>query len=145
MAELFGINTTPRNATPPGQMDGSQQGGNVRNYREIITLATQPTTDTIVVAFPSRGESFIRGFLTSTVTLGAATLAIGIAGTLGKYRAAAVFTAVDTPTPFAVAANMVSAGAPAKLAADEKVFITIATASLPAAGTLIVDMEFAQT
>ena len=145
MAELFGILTTPRNANPVGQMDGSLQGGNVRVYREIITLAAQATTDTIVVAFPSKGETFLRGFLTSTVSLGTSTIAIGISGTTGKYRAAATFTAVDTPTPFGVAANMISSGAAAKLAADEKVFITIATAALPGSGTLIVDMEFAQT
>lgn len=145
MAETFGLVTAARNQTPPGQLDGSLQGGNVRVYREVIQLASQPAGDTIVVAYPSKGETFLRGSLTSTVSLGTSTVALGIAGATGKYRAAAAFTAVDTPTPFGVAANMVSSSVPAKLTTDEKVFITIGTAALPASGTLIVDLYFAQT
>ena len=148
MTVFYGINTTARNIAvnnPLAQLDGSQQGGNVRVYHEVITLATQTTSDTIVVAYPSKGETFLRGWLTTTVTLGTATLAVGITGTTGKYRAAAVLTATDTPTPFAVAANMIASGAIPKLTADETVFLTIGTASLPASGTLVVDLEFAQT
>jgi 1-aminocyclopropane-1-carboxylate deaminase/D-cysteine desulfhydrase-like pyridoxal-dependent ACC family enzyme len=121
-------------------MDGSLQGGHVRVYQEIITLATQTTSDTIVVAYPSKGEMFLFGVLLTTVTLGASTIAIGITGTTGKYRAAATFTAVDTPTLFGV-----TTGASVKLTADETVFITIATASLPGAGTLVVQLHYAQT
>jgi hypothetical protein len=145
MAVLTGINTAARSASPVAQMDGSLQGGHVRVYQEIITLATQTTSDTIIVAYPSKGETFLYGVLTSTVSLGTSTVAIGITGTTGKYRAAATFTAVDTPTPFGVTANMISSGAPAKLTADETVFITIATASLPGSGTLVVQLYFAQT
>lgn len=140
MAVLFGANTAPRGLTPVGQMDGSQQGGNVRVYREIITLAAQTTADTIVVAYPSKGESFLRGVLTASVSLGTSTVAIGVAGATGKYRTAGAFTATDTPTLFGNAAAMA-----AKLAADEAVFITIGTANLPASGTLIVDLYFAQS
>ena len=140
MAVLFGANTAPRGQTPVGQMDGSQQGGNVRVYRELITLAGQTTADTIVVAYPSKGESFLKGVLTSSVTLGTSTVAIGAAGATGKYRAAGTFTATDTPTVFGNTAAMA-----AKLGVDETVFITIGTANLPGSGTLIVDLYFAQS
>jgi hypothetical protein len=58
-------------------------------------------------------------------------VAIGIAGTTGKYRAAAVFTATDTPTLFGVTSGLL-----APLTAEEIVIITIAAASLPASGNL---------
>lgn len=143
MTKLYGQYTTPRGLAIPGQVDGSVQGGNVRLYRERITLASQPTTDTIVVAYPSKGESFLYGVLLASATLGTSTIAIGNATTAGKYRAAATFTAVETPTLFGAAAAGLAALD--KLTADEEVFITIATAALPAAGTLVVDMYFAQT
>lgn len=145
MAKQYGNNTAPRGQTPVGQVDGSSQGGHVRVYREQITLASGvgTTADTIVVAYPSKGEQFLFGVLTSTVTLGTSTVAVGITGATGKYRTAATFTAVDTPTLFgAGAAGLGSAG---KLAGDEEVFLTIATANLPTSGTLTVDLYFAQT
>jgi hypothetical protein len=145
MAKQYGNYTAPRGQTPVGQVDGSAQGGHVRVYREQITLASGvgTTADTIVVAYPSKGEQFLFGVLTSTVTLGTSTVAVGITGATGKYRAAAAFTAVDTPTLFgAGAAGLGGAG---KLAGDEEVFLTIATANLPTSGTLTVDLYFAQT
>ena len=145
MAKQYGNYTTPRGQTPVGQVDGAAQGGHVRVYREQIVLASGvgTTADTIVVAYPSKGEQFLFGVIASTVTLGTSTVAVGITGTTGKYRAAATFTAVDTPTLFgAGAAGLGGAG---KLAADEEVFLTIATANLPTSGTLTVDLYFAQT
>ena len=144
MTVLYGTITAPRGANPVGVVDGSLQGGHVRCYREIITLATQTTSDTIVVALPSKGESFLYGIHTTDTSLGSSTLAMGATGATGKYRAAAVFTTTLTPTLFgAVLTNL--NGLSAKLTADEVSFITIATASLPASGTYIVDMYFAQT
>jgi hypothetical protein len=145
MAKQYGNYTAPRGQTPVGQIDGSSQGGHVRVYREQITLASGvgTTADTIVVAYPSKGEQFLFGVLTSTVTLGTSTVAVGITGATGKYRAAAAFTAVDTPTLFgAGVAGLAGAG---KLTGDEEVFLTIGTANLPASGTLTVDLYFAQT
>jgi len=78
--------------------------------------------------------------ITSTVSLGSSTVAVGITGTTGKYRAGAVFTAVDTPTMFGPAAQ-IGAVDPA-LTAEESVFVTIGAASLPASGTLVIDLFF---
>jgi hypothetical protein len=141
MAKQYGTYTAPRGQTPAGQVDGSVQGGNVRVYREKIALAAQPTADTITVAFPSKGESFLKGRLWSDTSLGTSTIAIGVAGATGKYRAAATFTTTGTWTEFSPAA----ATALDKLAADEEVLITIAVAALPSTGTLFVDLYFAQT
>jgi len=140
MAVLYGAYTGPRSTTPPGQVDGSVQGGHVRIHREKITLAGQTTADTIVVAYPSAGETFLHGVLTSDTSLGSSQISIGVAGATAKYKALGTFTATDTPTLFGKASAQA-----AKLASDETVFVTIGTASLPGAGTLIVDLYFAQT
>lgn len=140
MAVLFGANTAPRSTTPPGLVDGSLQGGHVRLYREKITLAGQAITDTVVLAYPSSGETFLFGMLTSDVSLGLAQVSIGSAAASAKYRALGVHTAIDTPTPFGRAASQ-----GVKLTADETVSLTIATAALPVGGTLTVDLYFTQT
>ena len=114
-------------------------GGRLRRYSGSITLATQTTSDTIVVAQVPAGADFAFGVLTSSISLGASTIAIGITGSTGLYRAAATFTAVDTPTLFGPAASVKAT----PLATEQTVFITIATASLPASGTLVVDLYFA--
>lgn len=132
MAVLTGSFTAPSITVPRGNVTGAQQGARVRVYRETITLATQTTADTIIIAdnVPA-GYSFLYGVLLASATLGAsATVAIGVTGTTGKYRAAALFTTADAPTLFGIAANA------APLTAAETVFITIAVASLPGAGTL---------
>jgi len=133
--ELAGIASTPVVKPVAAQAYASR----LRRYRATITLATQTTSDTIVIGQIPAGESFAYGILTSTVSLGSSTVAIGITGTTGKYRAAATFTAVDTPTFFGTAAQVGSASA---LAAEEQIFITIAAASFPASGTLVVDLYF---
>lgn len=71
------------------------------------------------------------GVLLTSVSLGSTTLAIGITGTTGKYRAAATFTATDTPTFFGVATAVGLA-----LTAAEDIQATLAAATGPASGTL---------
>jgi len=140
MAVLFGANTAPRSTTPAGLVDGSLQGGHVRVYREKITLTGQTTADTIVLAYPSSGETFLFGILTSDVSLGTAQVSVGSSASPAKYRALAAHTAIDTPTIFGRAAAQ-----GVKLTADETTILTITTANLPVGGTLIVDLYFTQT
>lgn len=119
-------------------------GAVLKRMRATFTLsATAVTTsDTLYVANLPAGSTFAFGVITASVTMGAsATLAIGTTGATGKYRAAAVFTAADTPTMFGVN-TAVAAASP--LTAEEKVFITIGAASLPTSGTLIVDLYYSQ-
>lgn len=115
----------------------------VQNYRAVITLASQPAADFIRLFRLPAGVYPLRGILCSTVSLGTSTVAIGITGTTGKYRAAATFTAVDTPTPFMVTAANVTGGLPVPLAVAEEVIASVAVANLPASGTLTIDMEVA--
>lgn len=114
--------------------------GRLKRLRASFTLNTQTTSDTLVIGNLPAGSVFAFGKLTSSVSLGTSTLAIGITGTTGKYRAAAAFTAVDTPTDFGPATQV--AQSDAGLSADEQVFATIATASLPASGTLVIDLYY---
>lgn len=73
------------------------------------------------------GFRFLFGMLTATATLGgAATIAIGITGTTGKYRTAAIHTTANLPVLFgnAAARNAV-------LTAEETIRATYAAAALP--------------
>ena len=115
-------------------------GARLKRLRATFTLATQTTSDTLVIGNLPVGATFAFGVIVSSVSLGSSTLAIGITGTTNKYRAAAAFTAVDTPTLFGPA-SVIGAADPA-LAADEQVFATIAGASLPASGTIVIDLYY---
>ncbi|CAB5144825.1 hypothetical protein UFOVP147_34 [uncultured Caudovirales phage] len=133
--ELSGLYSLP--VVKPSATTGV--GGRLRRYSGSITLNTQTTADTIVVAQIPAGADFAFGVITSSVSLGTSTVAIGYAGATGAYRAAATFTATDTPTPFGVTAAVKAA----PLLTEQQVFITIGVASLPASGTLVVDLYFA--
>ena len=126
-----------RNTVPQDLPAVADVHGRVRVFNEKVTLASQTTSDTIEVAKLPKGARVLYGLLTSTVSLGSSTVAIGIGGTTGKYRAAATFTATDTPTAFGVTANI---GEP--LAAEEILFITIGAATLPGSGTLRVTVFY---
>lgn len=127
-------------ALPVVKATSSAYAARVIRFRAQITLATQTTADTIVVAIVPAGYSFAFGILTSSVSLATSTVAIGITGTTGLYRTAAVFTATDTPTFFGNNGAITQAA----LTADQTIFITTAVASLPGAGNLVVDMYFSR-
>ena len=139
-AELSGTNgasgSTLTTAPVGYKPRASVQGGRLKRLRGTFTLsATAVTTsDTLVIGTLPAGATFAFGIINAS-----ATLAIGTTGATGKYRAAAVFTAA-APTLFGdVAAQAV---ADPGLSADEQVFITVAAASLPTAGTLVVDLFY---
>jgi hypothetical protein len=113
-------------------------GGRLKRLRGSFTLNTQTTSDTLVIGNLPAGSTFAYGIINASATLGAsATVAIGPASSTGKYRAAAVFTAA-APTLF----GDVAAVAAAPLSAEEQVIVTIAAASLPASGTLTIDLFY---
>ena len=112
--------------------------GNVRCFAETVTYATQTTSDTIEVGLLPKGAVFLFGLITTSVSTGSATLAIGITGTTGKYFTAAAYTTVDVPLLFGKTPAVNAAEA-----ADRTVFITIAAASLPGSGTLNVTLVYA--
>ena len=140
MTVLYSAEMTGLAAVPVSLPSGGIVDGNVRVKRATITLASQATSDTIVIAKAQEGESFLYGVLNASATLGSsATIAIGITGTVAKYRAAATHTAANVPTLFGVNAGVET------VSAEEEIFITIASAALPSSGTLVVDMYFSAT
>jgi len=131
--EVAGLGTSPTT-----KQDGGIQGGRLRRFRASFTMAAQASGDTIVLAKVPAGYRFAFGIINASATMGAsATVAIGIAGNTGKYRAAAVFTAA-APTLFGVS----TATDDDALTAAEDVLLTIAVAALPGAGTAVVDLYF---
>jgi hypothetical protein len=146
-AELSGVNGASgslRTAADVGYRPrATVQGGVLRRLRGTFTLsATAVTTaDTLVIGNLPAGATFAYGVITASATMGAsAPLAIGTTGATGKYRAAATVTAADTPTMFGPA-SQVGVADPGRTA-EELVFVTIASASLPTAGTLVVDLYY---
>lgn len=140
--ELAGTTTglTQASAVAAGvRPAASVYGGRLKRLRSSVTMAGQLTTDTLLLGNLPAGATFAFGVINATATLGSTTLAIGVSGTAGKYRAAAAFTTADTPTFFGTAAN---AGAAAPLAAEETVIATIAGATMPSSGTLVVDLYY---
>ncbi len=118
----------------------SAYNARLRRLRATFTYAQQTTSDTLVVGNLPAGATFAFGVLTADTSSGSTTLAIGTAGSTAKYRAAAAFTATNTPTLFGTAAT-VGASDPA-LTVEEQVIVTLAAATAPSSGTLVVDLYF---
>ncbi len=135
MANTRAAQMTKLNAgtTPaPGFVDGT-----VRCFNETVTYASQGIADTIEVGRLPKG-AVVRGIqLCADTSSGTATISVGTSASPAKYRAAAVFTATDTPTLFGKAAALNVA-----LAAEETVILTVGTAALPASGTLQVNLIY---
>jgi hypothetical protein len=111
-------------------------GGSLRQtsvVRRTWTLAGQLAADTLEGLTLPAGFRPMRLNIYSSVTLGSSTLAVGIAGTTGKYRAAATVTAsVSAP---------VLLGTSVTLPANEPILVTIAAATMPASGTVTIEFE----
>jgi len=135
MAETYASEISGQSTTPTTMANGAVVGGRVRRFRATVTMASQASGDTIVLAKVPAGYAFAYGVINASATLGTATVAVGIDGTAGKYRAAATFTAA-APTMFGVS----TAVDDAPLSAEETVIATVGTAALPSSGTLIIDL-----
>lgn len=140
MADLYSLETAGVDSRPQVKPSAGAYGARFRRYRATITLAAQATTDNILLAVLPAGSIYSGlNTLLASVSLGAAVIAIGtskVHATNGQLRAAGTFTAVDTPTLFGTAATASAAA----LSADTRVYLTIDTAALPGAGTLVVDL-----
>ena len=137
MARTYALEVAGFGTTPETKTDGGIHGGRLRRFRASFPLAAQASGDDIVLAKVPAGYRFAFGIINGSATFGAsATVAIGIAGATGKYRAGAVFTAA-APTLFGV-----STAADDALTAEETVLLTIAAAALPGSGTAYVDLYF---
>lgn len=141
MADLYSTETAGVDSRPQVKPSAGAYGARMRRYRASITLAAQATADNILLAVIPAGSIFDFGMITSSVTLGTSVVAIGtnkVHASNGQLRAAGTFTAVDTPALFGTAAAMTQAA----LTADTRIYLTIATAALPGAGTLDIDLYY---
>lgn len=139
MAQTYSTELQPTQLSPaqlPSATSG--YGARFRRYRASIALAAQASGDTVVLANIPAGYCFAFGVITTDTSLSTATVSVGNAGSAAKYKAAAVFTATDTPTLFGKASAV--SGVPAT--AGEQVLLTVGTAALPGSGTLVVDLYF---
>lgn len=138
MAVLYSTDAAGLGTSPPTKLNAGVVGGRVRRFRAVVAFATQTTSDTIVLCQVPAGYVFAFGVMNAGASFGAsATIAIGITGSTGKYRAAAVQTATG-PVLF----GLDTAADDTALTAAETIFITIAVASLPASGQAVIDMYF---
>jgi hypothetical protein len=100
MANQSSIEYAAYNGTSPQvQPDGKLQGGKVRSLQASFNLANavQANGDVLTLGQIPAGALIKTIRMTASVSLATSTIAIGIAGTAAKYRAAAVFTTVDVP------------------------------------------------
>ena len=118
----------------------SVYGGRLKRMRATVTLAAQTTSDTLSLGNLPAGAVFAFGVINTDTSLGTSTLSIGTAASAAAYRAAATFTATDTPTLFGKAAA--EAGSDTGATTETQIVGTIATANLPASGTLVVDVFY---
>jgi hypothetical protein len=128
-------------SAPQVQPDSRLQSGKIRCLQATFDLSksAQANGDVLTLGQIPAGARIKSIKMTSSVTLATSTVAIGIAATPAKYRAAGTFTTVDVPT--AVGPGAVAKAAAANSVA-ETLIATIAVAALPAAGTLIFDIEY---
>jgi hypothetical protein len=139
MAEFYATEVAGTESIPNVKASGAVQGGRLRRFRATIEYDGQAAADTIVLANVPAGHVFSHAVMTASASAGTTTIAIGTAAAPGKYRTAATFAAVNTPTPVGNA-TAVKADA---LTAPERVIATLAVAALPtSADFLVVDLFF---
>lgn len=140
MAQTFSIELAPTQTVPadrPSALAGYD--ARVRCYRATINLAAQAIGDTIVLANLPTGAIFAGGEINTDTSLGTATVAIGVSGTAGYFKAAGTQTATNTPTPFGTAAAYAETAPAAR-----QVILTVGAAALPANGQLVVQIYVLQ-
>ena len=135
-------------ARPPIKAADPAFGGRCYRFRSVVNLATVnggsavTTSDAIRLATIPAGYIFDRCEMVSSVSLTTSAQAIGTSathGSNGQYRASAAYgTTVDILSMTAPSA----AKAGSALAADTDIYMTLATASLPTSGTVVVDLYF---
>jgi hypothetical protein len=106
--------------------------GVVRCFVERFNLSTinggtaLQVGDVVRVARLPKGAVFLKGELSTTVTLGSAQIAIGDADDVDRFRAAAVLTSTTATETFAVAA-----GRQYEMPAVTDILLTVSAAAAP--------------
>lgn len=137
--------TALQNGTPIPTSTANAMNARIKRFRCTFDLAAQASGDTLeLVTMLPKGYVFLAALVTTSVTLGTATLSIGeshIDPTTGnkvvnaaKYSAARAITSVETPILLG------ATGASVERKFDETIIATVGTAALPASGTLVIDL-----
>ena len=144
MAIRFSKEQAPLEARPQQMVSGAVFRGDLRRLRCSYDLAVDgavTTSDQIKLATLPTGAVFAYGTLNQSASLGTSAVAIGtsaVHGSNGQFRAAAVKTSTNSPEVF----QQVAAAAAAPSVAAQDGWLTVATASLPGSGTIVVDLYF---
>jgi hypothetical protein len=136
MADFYSIEVGAP-TSPTTKAPGNAIGAKRRSHCVSFAMNGQAAGSRLMLPRVPKGARGVSHRITVSATLGAATLAVGIAGSIAKYAAAATYTVADTPTTLAKAANLA-----AELAADEDQFLTTAAAALPVGGTIVVETHY---
>lgn len=113
-------------------------GGRLRSAFFSCTVPTSGTGDTMTLTKIPKGARVLGGFIQFSAAQGAtATTAIGIAGTTGKYRAAAV---TNSTAQFAIASTQAE-NCGVETTAEETIIATNAAAAWTA-GTMIGRVDY---
>jgi hypothetical protein len=122
----------------------ADMGGKLRVAQAVFTFATDAQgTYTIPIRLP-RGARVLETAINTSVTTGSATIALGIAGTVAKYRAAAAVTSADLWVTQGVATTggALNAICGVPLLVDEQLIMTTAAATLPASGRMVIRVTY---
>lgn len=140
MAKFYGsvFNATKTGTGPLAQPAPGYSGGKRRSITEIFTLAAQASGSLLYIGTLPAGAIFEGITLTTDTSLGTAQVECGSEASSAKYAAAAVLTALDTPTPRAKTSGL----AQAPLTAPEEVWLKTSAAALPASGTLVTELRY---
>lgn len=138
MATFYGTQAALGQLSPPSAGGPGQDGAVTYVKIDSFTFAAQASGSTLAM-FRSPlplGAKFLYGrVVASDVT--SYHIKIGIAGTLDKYMVDAALTTANVPQTFGITASLNTA-----LLAAENIIITTGTASLPASGTLVLEMYY---
>jgi hypothetical protein len=131
---------------PPRQQSGAALGKlhRMRCTYDLAVDGAVTTADEILLGKLPAGAVFAYGVINCSATLATSVIAIGtnaVHASNGQYRAAAVQTVVDAPAMFGRTPAQIAE----PLAAPTDVFLTVATANLPGAGTIVVDIFYSRT
>lgn len=112
-------------------------GGKKRSNLEIFNFASDAVGAYNIGAAVPKGARITSIRMMSSISLGTTTLALGIAGTAGKYRAAATYTTTDTWTELGAASALFD-----ELTADEQLIMTLAAATAPSSGRMLFEINY---
>jgi hypothetical protein len=139
MTQYYSVETTGIDSIPVVKASAlSGYGARLKRFRATVNLAAQAAGSTFVLADIPAGHIFAGGEVTTDTSLSTATVAIGTAASASKYASAQTLTAVNAPALIGNVAQLIAA----PFTANERVILTTAVASLPASGTLVVDLYF---